>query len=521
MNKEFATMIAAGIVLLAGGCTVMTPEPGPVEGRTFKNFSGVCHGSTRNPELWNNAIGWDRADLSWQSVQPVRGGAFDRKVLEKFGERVLKAKAAGAKFLPILDYGSGWTVDGIPDQEFEFGGKFYSIVRRPDGDFDLSVFNSQKINGKESRIPAHSSKIDARRMSRLYVPDDQVEEWKAFVREAVSFLRQEPYNVEYFQVWNEAHPASSFWYGDMATYMRNVHLPAAEIIHELGGKVVYGGWICGEPIGELVKYLDQYDAWKSFDAVDIHYFPLAGMEYLRRAMVERGVGDKGIWQTELGFSSNPNYIGNLYPRILCWALEKNWNWPDKYKLFYFAYSSPNDKRAYGFGRSLLLGNELNFSGRSLKTLAGLLDGEPLERYAPVNSRPELKFELNELASSLESFRIGDRIVTAAHVLANNHAQIFVDWNGGLDTLHLDYELPVLRLSYPRLSLDSIERAERVSMYGTRLDITDRLESGEDGGVAVNVPIREPDRKEFKYVDMPEDFLPQVFYTILTLKPQTR
>ncbi len=127
----------------------------------------------------------------------------------------------------------------------------------------------------------------------------------------------------------------------------------------------------------------------------------------------------------------------------------------------------------------------------------------------------MKFELNELASSLESFRVGNRIITAAHLLPNNHAKIFVDWNGDQDTIHLDYELPVLRLEFPEIAPDCIAKIERVSMYGSRMDLTERLEAGD--GTAVNVPIREPDRSEFRFTDMPEDFLPQVFYTVITLK----
>ncbi|MBS1368799.1 MAG: hypothetical protein HPZ91_02480 [Lentisphaeria bacterium] len=512
ISLSFAAVVAA--LLAAGGCAVVNEAP-PAD-RTFRNFSGVCHGNTKMPELWGSALGWDRMDISWQSVQPERGGTWDMKALEKFGQRVLAVKARGAKLLPILDYGSGWTTENIPDREFDFGGRRYSITRRADGDFDVRAFNREPVNGKETLVPAYSGKVGAKRMSQRHVQDDQVEEWRAYVRKVVSFLRQEPYNVEYFQVWNEAHPTSSFWYGDMDTYMRNVHLPAAKVIRELGGKVVYGGWICGAPVSGLVEYLDRHNAWDSFDVIDIHYFPLAGMEYLKRAMDKRGFGGKGLWQTELGFSSNPNYIGNLYPRILFWALENDWDWADKYKLFYFAFGSPDDRKAYGFGRSLMLGNRLNFSGRSLETLAKLLAGGPLERYAPVRSTPELKFELNELASSMESFRIGNRIVTAAHVLPNNHAQIFVDWNGELDTLHLDYEMPVLRIAYPEIDASRVAKAERVSMYGSRTDLTDRIETSA-GGIAVGVPIREPDRGEFKFTDMPEDFLPQVFYTVITLK----
>lgn len=512
---KLLTSFAAGAALLLGACaSTDTVQPVPAD-RTFVNFSGVCHGSVNSAPLWGTALGWDRFDFSWQNFQPQRG-SWNTAYLEKYRRRILAAKAKGVKFLPILDYGNGWTADGIPEQEFELGGRVYTVNRRPDGDFDVAGYNKEMVNGKPERILIEKRKVSAKRMSQRFVPDDQVADWERFVRKTVAALKAEPYGIEYFQVWNEAHPMSSFWYGDMDAYMKNVHLPAAKIIHELGGKVVYGGWICGESISEFVAYLDRHDAWDSIDVFDLHYFPLAGMEYLARALKERGYEDKGIWQTELGFTAGANFIGNLYPRALHWALENGWDRGDKYKLFYFAYGTPDDPKAYGYRRGLLLGKELNYSGRSLETLAGLLGGAPLELYGPVRSIPVLKPELDERLSSLENFRVGNRIVSTVHMLPNNNAKIFVDWNGDLDTIHIDYENPLLRLKYPELDPACVAKIERVSMYGTRIDLTDRLEK-DGNGSAVNVPIREPDRKEFHYTDMPENFLPEVFYTVITLK----
>ncbi len=514
MNK-LPIFFVAGATLFLNACVSDSPERQvPVE-RTFVNFSGVCSGTVDAEPFWGTSLGWNREDFWWRSFQPERG-KWNMDYLKKYGKRILSAKARGVKYLPILAYGSGWPIGTIPDQEFELGGKIYTVNRRSDGSYDFAGFNQEMVNGKLERVPFEKRNISAERMSKLFIPDDQVPDWEAFVRKTVTALRAEPYGIEYFQIWNEAHPASSFWYGDMDIYMKNVHLPAAKIIRELGGKVVYGGWICGESISEFVEFLDRNDAWDSIDVFDMHYFPLAGMEYLARALKERGYQDKGIWQTELGFSSDANFIGNLYPRALHWALKNNWNWADKFKIFYFAYGSPDDPKAYGYRRCLMLGGKPNFSGRSLDTLAELLGGAPIELYEPVCSVPELFPELDERLSSLETFRIADRIVSAAHVFPNNNAKIFVDWNGDLDTIHVDFENPLLRLEYPRLDPERVLRIERVSMYGSRLDLTDRLEKV-GKGVAVNVPIREPDRKEFLYTDMPESFLPGVFYTVITLR----
>lgn len=508
---------SAAALLFCGACVSVDPFKTEVPGgRTFRNFSGVCHGWPDGGPLWKECIGWNRFDIGWNNIQP-KPGVWEANRLKKLEEKILNAKNAGVTFLPILDYGSGWTAAGIPDRKFEFCGRTYTVKRRPDGDFDVSSCNRQRINGRLEDVLIEKRKVGAKRMSQRFVPDGQVKDWEAYVRRIVSLLRNKPYELEYFQIWNEAHPMSSFWYGDMDTYMKNVHFPAAKIIHELGGKVVYGGWICGASIRDFVKYLDRHNAWDTIDVFDLHYFPIAGMEYLSRALKERGYADKGIWQTELGFTANPNFVGNVYPRVIHWGLRNNWNWADKYKLFYFAYGTPDDPKAYGFKRGFMLGREVNLSGRSLRTLAGLLGGAPIELYAPVKSVPALKAEINELASSLESFKIGRRIVSAAHLLSNNNAKIFVDWNNDLDTVHLDYEEPLLRLEYPEIAPADVEKIERVSMYGSRMDITNRLEKRSGGGIGIMVPVREPDRREFNYTDMPENFLPEVFYTVITLK----
>ena len=143
---KLLTPFAAGAALLLGACaSTDTLQPVPAD-RTFVNFSGVCHGSVNSAPLWGTALGWDRFDFSWQSFQPQRG-KWNNAYLEKYCQRILAAKAKGVKFLPILDYGNGWTADGIPEQEFELGGRVYTVNRRPDGDFDVAGYNKETVNG--------------------------------------------------------------------------------------------------------------------------------------------------------------------------------------------------------------------------------------------------------------------------------------------------------------------------------------------------------------------------------------
>ncbi len=480
----------------------------------FADFSGVCHGAVEKDFLWGSALGWDRLDVAWGNLEKEKG-IWDEAYFQKIKDKILTAKSKGVSFLPILDYAAPWAGES-PDQTFMLSGKKHEIKKESDGSYLLKVFSPVYLDGADGWEVSLERKISAHRMSTRWLNQDHVLDWENYVRKVVSELRQEPYSLEYFQIWNEAWPTSSFWYGDMDAYMTRIHMPAARIIHELGGKVVYGGWICGTPIREFTALLDKHNAWETIDVYDVHYFPLAAMETFYREMQQRGMQDRGLWQTELGFTSDPNFIGNLYPRVLHWALSRNWDWRDKFKLFYFAYGTPNDPKAYGYKRGLLLGNELNLSGRSLTTLSSLLSGDRIELYSRVESRPRLQPELNEKLSSMETFKVGFRIISAVHILPNNNAKIFIDWNGGMDSIHIDYERPGITLSFPALAADQIEKVERVSMYGSTLDLTSRIKP-EAFGVSILVPIREPDLQEFRYTDMPESFLPEVFYTVIHLK----
>jgi hypothetical protein len=91
-----------------------------------------------------------------------------------------------------------------------------------------------------------------------------VEAWKRYVDAVVRKYSAPPYNLRYFQIWNEAAgklsgglAQSTFWHGPdadgnvktskpyehaMQDYVERVHLPAAKIIRSYNAYVVYGGW---------------------------------------------------------------------------------------------------------------------------------------------------------------------------------------------------------------------------------------------------------------------------------------
>jgi len=114
------------------------------------------------------------------------------------------------------------------------------------------------------------------------------------------------------------------------------------------------------------------------------------MATLREAADARGHQNLGIWQTEVGFTTDPGYIANDYPRFLYWALTNHWDHADKYKLFYFADWAPGDPASkWNYQHCLWSGAALNFHGVVLQNLAALLEGPELAAFPGVTSTPSL------------------------------------------------------------------------------------------------------------------------------------
>lgn len=472
MNFSMYTRALISWFMLFGASALgmaQTPPPSLPEGRTFRNFSGVCQ-SKGDVNLLSEFVGWDRNDISWSDIEPSQG-QWDQAHLEKMGQEVLQLRAKGINFLPILCYSAPWAVDMAPRTLHFADGRRVEFIPAPEGGavtlrtFRKDIHGEWKIDSEKTVKNHPLSQLSA----------EFVFAWEAYVRRVVTFFSSPPYNLKYFQVWNEAHPESGFWrQGDnLDPYMTRVHLPAAKIIHELGGKVVYGGWPCCGGVQDYVALLDRHDAWRTIDVHDLHYFPMSSFEYLHRAAKKRGFGSVAIWQSEFGFTTNPSTIGNDYPRFLAWALSHDWDRPDKYKLFWFAAHSPDAATAYGYQCMLQTGSSLSAHGLSLQTLARLLSPGELSLYdKTINTVPLLRAEVDELKSSLEAFIVGGKkIVIAVHLARSNYAKLLTDWNGDLHSIHINHSNPLFSMEMPELETAQIASIQRLDAVGNALALT--------------------------------------------------
>ncbi|MFD2331633.1 S-layer homology domain-containing protein [Cohnella sp. GCM10020058] len=446
----------------------------------FRNFNGINQGP--DADLIGN-MAWNRFDFSWGGIEPAKG-QINQNELNELKRRVLEAKNNGITIIPVLAYTAGWAANRS-GYTYEYNGYTYEVG---------PVLSEQNNNFRRQVVQKNAKGAVVSTTTRDFeiskTPPENVEDWKKFVQLIVTTFGAAPYNLEYFQVWNEAHPESGFWWGGLDQYMDLIHLPAAQVIHDAGKKVVYGGWICGAPIYDYISLLDRKDAWQTVDVFDMHYMPLEAIDQLYRAAVQRGIANPAVWQTELGFSLNDKFVADTYPRAFYWALDHQSSNPDQFKLFYFANWAPNDPAAYGYNRSLHSGDGLSPKGKTLDILSKLFRGTEVTTYSNFTTAPYLKPELNENLSSAEGFMLdGKRVVVAVHLKNQGDANIFTDWNGTGDTIHLGLDTSTISAEFS--GIDENWTVKRVDLFGNEKPLAWN-DASSAGSMQVIVPIKDTD-----------------------------
>jgi hypothetical protein len=232
----------------------------------------------------------------------------------------------------------------------------------------------------------------------MSAPKD-VRYWERYVEAVVKRYSTPPFNLKYFQIWNEAagplsggDPQATFWHGPnfhrdprraapyqqaMQDYVERIHLPAARIIRKYGAYIVYGGW--PDQGG-----LDNYCTWLEYtspvqrtrmidwvDYLDIHYLGTGDMETLYQRYVAKGKA-RGIWQTEIGdrYMADPHYLPTFYFDLAVWALGRAWDDPDKYVAMIYHWDGTEPFRLTVRGQP----RRLTVSGNSLTVLCRTAPG---------------------------------------------------------------------------------------------------------------------------------------------------
>ena len=368
------------------------------QGPTWNEFSGVNHGDP-NDALDNVAYGWTRpnpatqySEIWWGTIEASQG-VWNQDVINNYGANAQNWPGGSSRTLRVLDGTPGW----------------------------------------ESNNPSGWGS-----------------DWSTYVTKVVQTLRAAPYNIQYYQIWNEASNVSnSFWWdGTWADYFNYVLNPTGKLIHQLGGKAVYGGYPSGpHSVQDYISQLDTYSAWANLDVLDMHYYNTWHLDTLRKAADARGYPNLGIWQTECGYTNDEVYIADNYPRTLYWALSNKWNAADKYKLFYYVQDGSDNL-------SIRNGTSLTWHGQELLELGQLFGGSTISAYPGVlTSIAGLTgLQTDPTKTSIEAFSVGNNIIAAVHLAPT-------DYNNNAN----------ITLTFP-FSSSLVTTAERVDLTGNRVNL---------------------------------------------------
>lgn len=381
-------------VLLAGLSTssissaddAAAPHGGP--GMTFRDFSAVNMAGDTGRSLYRTALGMNRLEILWDHLEP-QVGIWDQARLNEYGATVLRQNRDRVGMLVLLAYAARWSAE--PASQVTIGSH-----------------------------PAYISKR-------------HVKDWVRYVERVVSFLRKPPYNVRYFQVWNEPwkHPQCGFWGGSDDEFFEHVYLPAAAAIRKLGGRVVYGGWPSCEDLSTWVALLNKHQAWAATDVLSFHYqsgwSSVWAWPRMQSAAARAGFPAIKIWTTEVGAITSPAWFADWYTKLFYWAITNGGDGDrDFVKAFYFKEDG-GPPGNYHFDRSFYQGPRLTTRGRALQVLADLFSGGPVRPSTEVENDRDLSARIatfGRTASATESFLVASRpprIVTGFQLLEEEFA----------------------------------------------------------------------------------------------------
>lgn len=336
MPKRFVLILVLTLLQTVVRAEVVFPRTAPSEGSadvTFRDFNGV--NLPPPPRITQQlGIGWIRDGFPWGGIEPQKG----QWNWEKTDRMVQAAHAQGAEMLPLLAYTAAWAAS-IPGKQFS--------------------------------------------------PPKQVEDWEDFVEHVVAHYSSAPFNLRYFQVWNEPTQQAGFWLGTPEEYIDRIYIPAAKVIRQHHCFVVFGGWPGSNSLQQFDQVLTYHDAWRWTDIVDIHYQNPPAWQHLYDTWIRTGKC-RGIWESEIGYTGDPDYLATTYLRLLAWALRSGWNDPNQYKVFWFAiWGNAQDRLGH---LTMPVGNDtyhLTQNGIELQTINAVLGNGSLAAFNEFATQPPM------------------------------------------------------------------------------------------------------------------------------------
>ena len=346
------------------------PSESTVPSEYLKHFFGAAHLKTQyHPFAKETGVTWSRVGTRWHKQEPRK----DQYNFAEYDELVRSAQKHNIEVLPLIGHTAGW---------------------------------------------ASSAPDNAEHKDKYPPSDEMIEQWEEYVTEVV----QRYPDIQYFEIWNEPN-IDWFLRADQnyKVYVDKILIPAAKIIHDHGRKVVGLSYTTEWPddswppeqrprhysenvaanILDVNRWLNYHEAWKYIDIIAVHYThgdaekhsePYAEnmmpfYDYMYANWIKTGKVE-GIWNTEAGMAGveagmqgfvaldpweHPPYgqwVARYTIPFIHWGLQHNWNFRDKYKLFWYHMA------VGGHPRDML--REVNGviqpseTGEALHTLASIL-----------------------------------------------------------------------------------------------------------------------------------------------------
>ena len=359
-NGIITALAAAALAWVSIAPTHSASTPSAAPDPTFRDFNGANYLSS--PEIDKQlGIGWTRQPFFWTTVEPEKG----KWIWEKMDQLVQDAHAQSVEVLPVLAYTAPW---------------------------------AESVRGQQFSPPSH------------------VEDWQDYVEHVVARYSQPPFNLRYFQIWNEPTHDAGFFYGTDQQFIDVIYLPAAKIIRSHHCNVVFGGWGKGDGLPRFNGLLGYRDTVQSTDIVDVHYYGNTAWQSLYDRWVKGGQC-RGVWQTEIGYTADPDYLPGTYLWSLYWALRTGWSDPNEFKAFWYdmGATGPNGAKCLttqdAAGKTVLTEN-----GRRLAAMNSELGGGALKLFTQFTSTPSLAPGAVESRPMALGFQVGDSRMVIALLL---------------------------------------------------------------------------------------------------------
>jgi hypothetical protein len=236
-------------------------------------------------------------------------------------------------------------------------------------------------------------------------PPKNIQDWEDYVEHLVARYSAPPFNLRYFQIWNEPTKDAGFFAGTDQEFVDLIYLPAAKIIRQHHCFVVFGGWGSGDSLQRFDQVLNYHNTWQWTDILDVHYRDVAAWQRLYNEWVKPGKC-RGIWQTEVGFTPVPSLLPDVYLKSLYFALQSGWSDPDQYKLLWFASWGAGADADKCLTKGPANDKVLSLNGQRLATLNDVLGAGPLALFTRFQMQPSLPAVFASRAPAALGFKVG-------------------------------------------------------------------------------------------------------------------